>query len=78
MAVEIPHDVALFLNYAGVPYPDINEDQVRALGTHVRNFANGVADTHDTATGVITDMRNVYSVPGVGRGLGADVEVAYG
>ncbi|WP_156055927.1 hypothetical protein [Nocardia sp. NRRL WC-3656] len=61
MAIEIPHDVALFLNYAGVPYPDINEDQVRALGTHVRNFANGVADTHDTATGVITDMRNVYS-----------------
>lgn len=61
MAIEIPHDVALFLNYAGVPYPDINEDQVRALGTHVRNFANGVADTHDTATGVITNMRNVYS-----------------
>ena len=33
MAIEIPHDVALFLNYIGVPYPDINEDQVRALGT---------------------------------------------
>ncbi|MGA4792075.1 hypothetical protein [Nocardia sp. AB354] len=61
MAVEIPYDVALFLNYIGVPYPDINEDQVRALGTHVRNFANGVADTHDTATGVIADMGKVYS-----------------
>ncbi|MEC3920269.1 WXG100-like domain-containing protein [Nocardia sp. CDC160] len=61
MAVEIPHDVALFLNYAGVPYPDINEDQVRALGAHVRNFADGVASTHDTANRVIKDMGKVYS-----------------
>ncbi|MBF5001519.1 hypothetical protein IRT45_30780 [Nocardia sp. BSTN01] len=61
MAIEIPHKVALFLNFAGVPYPDINEDQVRALGKHVRTFANSVADTHASATGVIKDMGNVYS-----------------
>lgn len=61
MVIEIPHDVALFLNYTGVPYPDINEDQVHTLGTYVRNFASGVASTHNTATGVIKDMGKVYS-----------------
>lgn len=61
MAIEIPHDVALFLNFAGVPYPDINEDQVRALANHVRDFADGVANTYDNATGVIKNIGKVYS-----------------
>ncbi|MEU1985855.1 hypothetical protein [Nocardia sp. NPDC019395] len=60
MAIEIPHDVALFLNFLGVPYPDINEDQVRELATHVRTFADDVAGTHQSATGAITDMGSVY------------------
>ncbi|MFB8005985.1 hypothetical protein [Nocardia sp. NPDC056000] len=61
MAIEIPHEVALFLNYAGVPYPDINEDQVRELATHVRNFASKVRGTHDAATGAIKEMNGVWS-----------------
>jgi hypothetical protein len=31
------------------------------VGNRVRDFANGVANTHDAATGVITDMGTVYS-----------------
>ncbi|MFI2234233.1 WXG100-like domain-containing protein [Nocardia testacea] len=60
MAIEIPHEVAAFLNFIGVPYPDINEDQVRELAGHVRTFADEVAGTHDAATGAITDMGSVY------------------
>lgn len=60
MAIEIPHEVAMFLNFIGVPYPDINEDQVRELAGHVRTFADEVAATHGAATGAITDMGSVY------------------
>lgn len=60
MAIEIPHEVALFLNFIGVPYPDINEDQVRELASHVRTFADEVSGTHQAATGAITDMGSVY------------------
>lgn len=60
MAIEIPHEVAMFLNFIGVPYPDINEDQVRELAGHVRTFADEVAGTHGAATGAITDMGSVY------------------
>ncbi|MEU4314136.1 hypothetical protein [Nocardia sp. NPDC024068] len=60
MAIEIPHEVAMFLNFVGVPYPDINEDQVRELAGHVRTFADEVAGTHASATGAISDMGAVY------------------
>ncbi|WP_459549684.1 WXG100 family type VII secretion target [Nocardia sp. X0981] len=60
MAIEIPHEVALFLNFIGVPYPDINEDQVRELAEHVRTFAEDVSGTHEAATGTITEMGSVY------------------
>ncbi|MFQ6226329.1 hypothetical protein [Nocardia sp. NPDC002869] len=52
--------MATFLNFIGVPYPDINEDQVRELAGHVRTFADEVAGTHGAATGAITDMGSVY------------------
>ncbi|MGY1948440.1 WXG100 family type VII secretion target [Nocardia asiatica] len=61
MAIDIPSEVALFLNICGIPYPDINEDDVRALAGHVRTFAAQVQDTHDSATGVIDQMGAFYS-----------------
>ncbi|MFG3618268.1 hypothetical protein [Nocardia sp. NPDC047654] len=61
MAIDIPSEVALFLNICGVPYPDINEDDVRALAGHVRTFAEQVQGTHDSATGVIDQMGAFYS-----------------
>lgn len=61
MAIEIPSEVAFFLNLIGIPYPDVNEDDVRALGRHVLDFAESVRSTHESATGVITDMGSVYS-----------------
>ncbi|MFI5535257.1 WXG100 family type VII secretion target [Nocardia sp. NPDC051900] len=61
MAITIPSEVALFLNICGIPYPDINEDDVRALARHVRTFSEQVQDTHDSATGVINQMGAFYS-----------------
>ncbi|WP_040785499.1 WXG100-like domain-containing protein [Nocardia pneumoniae] len=61
MAIDLPHEVAFFLNLCGIPYPDINEDDVRALARHVRTFAAQVRDTHNSATGVIDNMGAVYS-----------------
>lgn len=61
MPIQLPHEVALFLNFCGVPYPDVNEDDVRKLGEHVRNFAVNVQQTHESATGVVKDLGSVYS-----------------
>jgi hypothetical protein len=61
VTIQIPHDVALFLQYMGVPYPDIDEDRVRNLAGRVRKFADNVRDTHDSASAAITGMGSVYS-----------------
>lgn len=62
MTIAIPRDAALFLQYVGVPYPDIDEDRVRTLAGHVRSFADNVrSTTHEAASGAITGMGSVYS-----------------
>ncbi|WP_282783905.1 MULTISPECIES: hypothetical protein [unclassified Nocardia] len=61
MAIQIPSEVALFLNFLGYPYPDINEDHVRELADQVRTFAEKVRNTHTAATGTINEMGSVYS-----------------
>ncbi|WP_280385649.1 hypothetical protein [Nocardia wallacei] len=61
MGVEVPHEVAAFLNFLGVPYPDIDEDQVRELARQVRTYAQNVANTHEAATGAVNEMGSVYS-----------------
>ncbi|MEV0360926.1 hypothetical protein AB0H71_33195 [Nocardia sp. NPDC050697] len=42
MAIEIPDEVARFLAAIGVPHPDIDEDDVRALAGYVRELAAGL------------------------------------
>ncbi|WP_433206412.1 hypothetical protein ACQP1G_19865 [Nocardia sp. CA-107356] len=61
MAIEIPHEVATFLNYVGVPYPDVNEDHVHALADHVRVFSSNVQRTYESASTAIEDLGSVYS-----------------
>ncbi|MGY2092999.1 hypothetical protein [Nocardia gipuzkoensis] len=61
MGHELPHEVAVFLNLIGVPYPDIDADQVRELARQVELFTQSVRDTHEASTGAIQDMGAVYS-----------------
>lgn len=57
----IPSEVTHFLTLCGIAYPDIDENDVRALAGHVRTFAEQVRDTHESATGVIDQMGAFYS-----------------
>ncbi len=61
MAIKIPHDVALFLNFCGVPYPDIDEDQVHDFAQYVRDFAESLRKTRAAGSKAISDMGAVYS-----------------
>lgn len=45
-----------FLNLLGIPYPDVDVDQVRELGQDVREFAADIRDSYDAATNTIGDM----------------------
>ncbi|MFI2184985.1 WXG100 family type VII secretion target [Streptomyces sioyaensis] len=60
MAIELPGQVVSFLQFIGVNWPDINEDKVREFGSHVRDFAQKVDDTHKDSTATIKQLSDVY------------------
>ena len=61
MSIELPSEVAWFLNLIGVPWPNIDEDQVRAFAGHVRDFAGNIDSAHQAATSTVQQMGAAYS-----------------
>ncbi|AUG81203.1 hypothetical protein CFP65_6553 [Kitasatospora sp. MMS16-BH015] len=49
-----------FLNVIGVPWPYINEDEVRQFATMVRQFGEAVERTHAEATRTLGDFAQAY------------------
>ncbi|WP_327150168.1 WXG100-like domain-containing protein [Nocardia sp. NBC_01329] len=61
MSIHIPTEVVLFLNAMGIPYPDVDVDQVRELSRTVREFAGDVRETYDGASGAVKDLGSAMS-----------------
>jgi uncharacterized protein YukE len=60
MAIELPSEVVDFLSVIGINWPQVNEDKVRELATHVRDFATSVDDTHQQSTATVSAMAEHY------------------
>jgi hypothetical protein len=67
-AIELPSEDALFLNYLAVPYPDINEDDVRQLGVHLENFATSVEEPHSAMPLPVPSTELFMTPPAMYRG----------
>jgi uncharacterized protein YukE len=60
MAIELPGEVASFLQFIGINWPQINEDKVREFASHVREFAHNIEDTHQRAGADVKAMSQHY------------------
>ena len=61
MAVDdLPGPVVTFLNVIGVPWPYLNEDEVRRFAGMVREFGQAVDRTHQDATTAIASFAQAY------------------
>jgi len=60
VAIELPSEVAWFLNFIGVPWINLNEDKVREFATHVRQFGSDVSNAHGDATATLTQLGSGY------------------
>ncbi len=60
MSVELPSEVAWFLNMIGIAWPAVNEDQVRLFARHVRTFGENIDQTHTAASTTIRQMGSAY------------------
>jgi type VII secretion system (Wss) protein ESAT-6 len=64
MAIELPSEVAKFLQFIGIDWPQINEDKVRDFGTHLREFASNLQDAHQQAAGTVRQLGQSYQGSG--------------
>lgn len=60
MAITLPDPVVDLLQVIGVNWPNINEDSVRELAGHVRQFSQNMGDVHDAAGATIQNMSSAY------------------
>lgn len=49
MSIQLPSQLTWCLNMVGIPWPDIDEDQLHNWATQVRTYADNTSDTHDAA-----------------------------
>lgn len=49
MSIQLPSELTWCLNMLGIPWPDIDEDQLHNWATQVRTYAKNTSDTHDAA-----------------------------
>jgi hypothetical protein len=64
MAIELPSEVAQFLQFIGIDWPPINEDKVREFGSHLREFAANLQDAHQQAAGTVQQLGQAYQGSG--------------
>lgn len=60
MALELPGPVVDLLQFFGIDWPRINEDAVRDLASHVRQFAHNLENVHQDAATTIQNMGQSY------------------
>jgi uncharacterized protein YukE len=60
VAIELPGPVVDLLQFFGINWPTINEDSVRELAGHVRQFAQNMDSVHQDAGSTIQNMGNAY------------------
>jgi hypothetical protein len=49
VSIQLPSQLTWCLNMLGIPWPDIDEDELHNWATQVRTYANNTSDTHDAA-----------------------------
>lgn len=49
MSIQLPSELTWCLNMLGIPWPDIDEDELHNWATQVRKYANDTSETHDAA-----------------------------
>jgi hypothetical protein len=63
VSIELPDEVVWVLNLIGLPWPTIDEDQLRAYASHLRTYAQSLSDTHGAAHSDITALSADYDSP---------------
>lgn len=63
MSLNLPDEVVWVLNMLGLPWPEVDEDQLRDYANHLRTYATDLSDTHGAAHDEVMALSSDYSSP---------------
>jgi hypothetical protein len=63
VSIELPEELVWAMNFIGLPWPTVNEDQLTACATHLRTYASSLSDTHGVARAQISALSGTYASP---------------
>jgi hypothetical protein len=49
VSIDLPPELVFAIGMVGLPWPEVEEDQLRSYADHLRTFASSLSDTHSTA-----------------------------
>jgi hypothetical protein len=49
MSIDLPAELVFAIGLIGLPWPEVEEDQLRTYADHLRSFAASLSDTHSAA-----------------------------
>jgi hypothetical protein len=49
VSIDLPPELVFAIGLIGLPWPEVEEDQLRTYAEHLRAFAGSLSDTHGTA-----------------------------
>jgi hypothetical protein len=62
VAINLPHWLAEIMGVLGFNWPEIDEDQLREAGKHLRSYADECEKSHDRTHSVVTgDLQQAYA-----------------
>lgn len=56
MSIQLPSELTWCLNMLGIPWPDIDEDELHHWAAQIRTYAANTADTHDAAHAKVKEL----------------------
>jgi len=63
VSIELPSELQIAIGLVGLPWPDVDEDQLRNYADHLRSFASSLSDTHGAAHAGVTALSGSNSGP---------------
>ena len=63
MSIDLPPELVWVINMIGLPWPDIEEDQLHEYASHLREYATSLSDSHSGALAQVQAMSAGYSSP---------------
>jgi len=63
MSIDLPPELVFVIGLVGLPWPEVEEDQLRMYAEHLRAFISSLSDTHGTAHARVGSLSATNSGP---------------